>query len=312
MLIGNPIIPIPNHPKIHHLGFVSDQDKFDALAAAELLIMPSYFESLSMVALEAWALGKPVLANGRCDVLKGQCIRSNGGLYYDNFLEFVETLRAIDFRPDAGERARHATAATTSTRHYTWPIIERKYLDMLERLAARAAGVTDRERCRGGSHGAVKTCRRPTRSSRKLPTGPVAGRRVAGRPRRAAGRAIATPAPDSRAGIERRAEPSTEARRRRRSASGPGRNGDRRRPPGTPARSSAARAAGRRGARGGQVSMPVRRRSGPGRPPFTRCWPRSATATPSATRCSASSACCGRPATSRRSSSRPPIPGSKI
>ena len=50
--------------------------------------MPSYFESLSMVALEAWALGRPVLANGRCDVLKGQCIRSDAGLYY-------ETLRGV-------------------------------------------------------------------------------------------------------------------------------------------------------------------------------------------------------------------------
>jgi glycosyltransferase involved in cell wall biosynthesis len=133
VLIGNPIIPIPKHPRIHHLGFVSDQDKFDALAAAELLIMPSYFESLSMVALEAWALGKPVLANGRCDVLKGQCIRSNGGLYYDNFAEFIETLRAIDFTPSL------ATALGRNGRdyfahHYSWPIIERKYLDMLDRL----------------------------------------------------------------------------------------------------------------------------------------------------------------------------------
>ena len=99
VLIGTPIIPIPDHPRIHHLGFVSDQDKFDALAAAELLIMPSYLESLSMVALEAWALGKPVLANGHCDVLRGQCIRSNGGLYYENFAEFLETLRAIDMGP---------------------------------------------------------------------------------------------------------------------------------------------------------------------------------------------------------------------
>ena len=57
------MIPIPEHPRIHHLGFVDDQDKFDAMAASELLIMPSYLESLSMVALEAWALGKPVLAN---------------------------------------------------------------------------------------------------------------------------------------------------------------------------------------------------------------------------------------------------------
>ena len=36
-------------------------------------------ESLSMVALEAWALGKPVLANAKCDVLKGEALCSNVG-----------------------------------------------------------------------------------------------------------------------------------------------------------------------------------------------------------------------------------------
>ena len=141
VLIGNPIIPIPDHPRIHHLGFVNDQDKFDALSAAELLVMPSYFESLSMVALEAWALGKPVLANGKCDVLRGQCVRSNGGLYYENFDEFIETLRAIDMGP--------ALASTLGrngrdyfTRHYTWPVIEHKYLEMLERLKREPAKTT--------------------------------------------------------------------------------------------------------------------------------------------------------------------------
>jgi glycosyltransferase involved in cell wall biosynthesis len=134
VLIGKPIIPIPQHPRIHHLGFVGDQDKFDALAAAELLIMPSYFESLSMVALEAWALGKPVLANGRCDVLKGQCIRSNGGLYYENFQEFVATLRAIDFSPSLAHGLGR-NGHEYFTRHYAWPVIERKYLEMLERLS---------------------------------------------------------------------------------------------------------------------------------------------------------------------------------
>jgi glycosyltransferase involved in cell wall biosynthesis len=137
VLIGNPIIPIPDHPRIHHLGFVSDSDKFDALAAAELLIMPSYFESLSMVALEAWALGKPVLANGRCDVLRGQCIRSNGGLYYDDFAEFIETLRAIDLSASLAT-ALGRNGRDYFARHYSWPIIERKYLEMLERLRQEA------------------------------------------------------------------------------------------------------------------------------------------------------------------------------
>jgi glycosyltransferase involved in cell wall biosynthesis len=134
VLIGNPVIPIPQHPKIHHVGFVSDQDKFDAIAAADLLIMPSYLESLSIVALEAWALGKPVLANGRCDVLKGQCIRSNGGLYYETFPEFIETLRAVDFSPSLAA-ALGRNGRDYFNRHYAWPIVERKYLDMLDRLA---------------------------------------------------------------------------------------------------------------------------------------------------------------------------------
>src|SRR4051812_4225220 len=96
VLIGNSLLPIPADRRIRHLGFLEDSDKFDAIAAADLLIMPSYFESLSMVALEAWALGRPVLANARCDVLKGQSIRSNAGLYYNDRLEFIEALRAIE------------------------------------------------------------------------------------------------------------------------------------------------------------------------------------------------------------------------
>ena len=96
VLVGSAIIDIPKHPKVHHLGFLDDRDKFDALAASDLLIMPSYFESLSMVALEAWALGRPVLANGHCDVLKGQCIRSNAGLYYQRYEEFAEALYSLE------------------------------------------------------------------------------------------------------------------------------------------------------------------------------------------------------------------------
>ena len=137
VLIGNSILPIPDHPRIHHLGFLADEDKFDALAAADALIMPSYFESLSMVALEAWALGRPVLANGRCDVLKGQSIRSNAGLYYGNFPEFAEALRAI-VSSESLKRALGQNGRSYFRQHYAWPVIERKYLDMLERLRREA------------------------------------------------------------------------------------------------------------------------------------------------------------------------------
>ena len=119
--------------------------------------MPSYYESLSMVALEAWGLGRPVLANGQCDVLQGQCIRSNAGLYYENYEEFVETLRAIEsdgiLNQALGEHGRRFFQA-----HYAWPVIERKYLDMLERLQRddrRRGAAGQSSRCPGGSRGAA-------------------------------------------------------------------------------------------------------------------------------------------------------------
>ena len=137
VLVGNPVMPVPDHPRIHHLGFLSDRDKFDALAAADLLIMPSYYESLSMVALEAWALGRPVLANGRCDVLKGQCLRSHAGLYYESYEEFAEALYALESNGPLHARLGQ-NGREYFRRHYTWPVIERKYMDMFEALGREA------------------------------------------------------------------------------------------------------------------------------------------------------------------------------
>jgi len=139
LLIGNTILPVPDHPMIRHLGFVSDEDKFDAMAAADVLIMPSYYESLSMVALEAWGLGTPVLANGRCDVLKGQCLRSNGGLFYENYSEFAEALGALASSPSI-RRAMGRNGMAYFRRHYAWPVVERKYLQMFEQLAREPEG----------------------------------------------------------------------------------------------------------------------------------------------------------------------------
>ena len=133
VLAGTPVMEIPSHPRIHHLGFVTDDEKYDALAAADVLLMPSYYESLSMVTLEAWAMRLPVLVNGRCDVLRGQVIRANAGLYYESYEEFGAALRLLET-----ERGLRQALATNGRayfkRHYTWDVVEGKYLAMLERL----------------------------------------------------------------------------------------------------------------------------------------------------------------------------------
>ena len=138
VLIGKAILPVPDDPRIRHLGFLSDTEKFDAMAAADVLIMPSYYESLSMVALEAWGMGRPVLANGRCDVLKGQCLRSNAGLYYESYAEFADALYAITSSPPLSEGLGRNGAAYFQ-RHYAWPVIERKYLDVFSQLSTKGA-----------------------------------------------------------------------------------------------------------------------------------------------------------------------------
>jgi glycosyltransferase involved in cell wall biosynthesis len=135
VLAGKALLPIPDHPLIRHVGFISDQDKFDALAGCEALIMPSFYESLSMVAIEAWAMGKPVLANARCDVLQGQCLRSNAGLFYADYREFAETLRIV-----TSNRSLALALGENGRRYYldnyAWPVIDAKYHRMLDTLKA--------------------------------------------------------------------------------------------------------------------------------------------------------------------------------
>lgn len=136
LLVGSSVIEIPKHPQIRHLGYLSDQDKFDALAAAELLVMPSFYESLSMVLLEAWAMGKPALANGKCDVLRGQCLRSNAGLFYTSYEEFQMALELLLKNPSVS-KALGKNGRIFYQQNYSWDIIEKKYINLINQLETR-------------------------------------------------------------------------------------------------------------------------------------------------------------------------------
>jgi hypothetical protein len=88
-----------------------------------------------MVALEAWAMGRPVLANARCDVLQGQCLRSNAGLFYADYPEFAETLHALTTNRTLNA-ALGRNGRAFFRQHYTWPVIDAKYDAMLDALRA--------------------------------------------------------------------------------------------------------------------------------------------------------------------------------
>jgi glycosyltransferase involved in cell wall biosynthesis len=125
-------MPIPEHPLIRPLGFVSDEVREALLAGARALVMPSPFESLSMVLLEAWNRAVPALVNARCKVLRGQVERADGGLYYGNAVEFAAALDyLIDHPADARQLGRQGLAYVD--REYRWPTVMGKIESVLRK-----------------------------------------------------------------------------------------------------------------------------------------------------------------------------------
>ena len=71
--MGVKLMPLPEEPFIRFAGRLSDQERLQALEAATVVVVPSPYESLSLLALESFAVGTPVLANARSEVLVDHC-----------------------------------------------------------------------------------------------------------------------------------------------------------------------------------------------------------------------------------------------
>jgi len=141
VLAGTPVIPIPPDPRIRHLGFITEEEKVAALRQCRVLVMPSPYESLSVITLEAWKLGTPVLANARCRVLMGQCLRSNAGLFYHGYAEFAEALKLLLSRPEVGEKLG-AQGKRYVDEEYSWERVEEKLEGLFGRLGAPGQAVS--------------------------------------------------------------------------------------------------------------------------------------------------------------------------
>jgi glycosyltransferase involved in cell wall biosynthesis len=135
-LMGVKLMPLPEEPFIRFAGRLSDQERLLALEAATIVVVPSPYESLSLLALEAFAVGTPVLANARSEVLVDHCIKSNAGLYYADRDEFGECLRLLV--ADARLRAALGANGRDYVRtNYRWDVILAKYEKMFTKLKGR-------------------------------------------------------------------------------------------------------------------------------------------------------------------------------
>jgi glycosyltransferase involved in cell wall biosynthesis len=135
VLMGVKLMPLPEEPFIRFAGYLPDQERVQALEAATVVVVPSPYESLSLLALESFAVGTPVLANARSEVLVEHCRKSNAGLYYADRDEFTEGLKLLvgdhRLRAALGRNGREYVR-----QHYRWDVILAKYERMFAKLRA--------------------------------------------------------------------------------------------------------------------------------------------------------------------------------
>lgn len=151
MLMGVKLMPLPDDPRVRFAGLLPDQERLHALQAATVVVVPSPYESLSLLALEAFSVGTPILANARAEVLVDHCRQSNAGLYYSDRYEFADALKTLlkdpDLRHEMGENGKAYVE-----KNYRWDVIIAKYERMFARLRGGLGAASAGESRDHGEH----------------------------------------------------------------------------------------------------------------------------------------------------------------
>ena len=118
-------------------GVVDESVKWGLLRGADALVSPSAFESFSIVLMEAWAVGTPVLVNSRCAVTLDHVRRSGGGLAFGDYAELEVELDRLSESPGLRTALGRAGQAYVD-RHYHWHDVINRYATFVEAVATRA------------------------------------------------------------------------------------------------------------------------------------------------------------------------------
>jgi glycosyltransferase involved in cell wall biosynthesis len=123
-------------------GILDEQDKWDVVADAKVLISPSAMESFSLVVLEAWQQRIPVMVNAMCAPTVEHCARSGGGIPFDSYYAFASTLdRLLGDAALARQLAARGHAYVQA--HFSWPAMIRRYEDFLGGVIERGRRPVD-------------------------------------------------------------------------------------------------------------------------------------------------------------------------
>jgi glycosyltransferase involved in cell wall biosynthesis len=130
ILSGHLSMDLPTDPSVVYMGYLSEQEKNEALQGAIAVIIPSVMESLSLLLLEGFAARTPVLVKEGSAVLKEHCINSNAGLFYNDYYDFSASLdylmRHHHIRHLLGQNGQGYVQ-----KYYSWPRVMSIYEETL-------------------------------------------------------------------------------------------------------------------------------------------------------------------------------------
>ena len=109
------------------------RDRYNAMAAAELLCQPSHNESFSLVIMESWLCGRPVLVHAKCAVTRDFARRSNGGLYFKDYFEFEGCVQYLLSHPEAA-KTMGENGGQFVRENFDWDVIVEKYKTFFQKL----------------------------------------------------------------------------------------------------------------------------------------------------------------------------------
>ncbi|HMO17284.1 MAG TPA: glycosyltransferase [Oligoflexia bacterium] len=134
LIIGSGSIDFRNDlpSGVYDKGFVSENEKKIILSNASLFVQPSTNESFSIVLMEAWLEGTPVLVHSDCAVTTHHVRKSGGGYFFRSKQEFNDILTKIKNDPSEsiikGESGKKFVSEV-----YSWEAVKTRFLKGLQK-----------------------------------------------------------------------------------------------------------------------------------------------------------------------------------
>jgi glycosyltransferase involved in cell wall biosynthesis len=126
------VIEFSASDRVHFLGYLGGADKSQAYQAADLLVIPSRQEAMSIVVLEAGITGTPVLLTDQCGF--NEVASMSGGLVVQASVGELQKGLIEILRDPAKLKSMGTNLKKYTCEHFTWDSVISKYLTLYHQI----------------------------------------------------------------------------------------------------------------------------------------------------------------------------------